>query len=174
MEKNQVVQQQLAEQEIDEESRLKQSRQRVLDRLWEIASLDPEMTRGSMSAQVKAISMIIAIEGLIPDRRAASAQNKPAPPPVKAEIYQAAWLREQREKANSSPTHAQQEAAPEPQPAPALANGSAALPNPTADLTGSTVSAGPSNPTQTASRVPRVPGADFVAPHTRIPFVWHR
>jgi hypothetical protein len=163
----------ITEQEIpDEQHRLKQTRERVLTRLWEIADLDPEKTRGSMSAQVKALSMIIAIEGLIPDRRAASAQNKPAPPPVKAEIYQAAWLRQQRE--NPSPAQAEQEAAPEPQPAPASANGSPALSNPTTDLTGSTVSAGPSNPTPTASRVPRVPGADFVAPHTRIPFVWHR
>jgi hypothetical protein len=164
----------ITDQEVDDEQhRLKQTRERVLTRLWEIADLDPEKTRGSMSAQVKALSMIIAIEGLIPVR-AASAQNKPAPPPVKAEIYQAAWLREQREKANSSPAEAQQQAAPEPQPAPASANGSSALSKPTADLTGSTLSAGPSNPTQTASRVPRVPGADFVAPHTRIPFVWHR
>jgi hypothetical protein len=164
----------ITDQEIpDEQHRLKQTRERVLTRLWEIADLDPEKTRGSMSAQVKALSMIVAIEGLIPDRRA-SAQNKPAPPPVKAEIYQAAWLREQREKAGSPPTPAQQEATPEPQPAPALADGSPALSKPTVDLTGSTVSAGPSNPTQTASRAPRVPGADFVAPHTRIPFVWHR
>jgi hypothetical protein len=36
------------------------------------------MTRNSMSAQIKAISMIVAIEGLIPDRRAAAIQNKPA------------------------------------------------------------------------------------------------
>jgi hypothetical protein len=171
MQKNQHGQQQLVEQDIDEESRLKQSRKRVLTRLWEIADLDPQMTRGSMSSQVKALSMIVAIEGLIPDRRAASAQNKPAPPPVKAEIYQAAWLREQREKNSSTP--AQPEAAPQPQPASELA-GSPPVSEPAADLTGSTVSAGPSNPAQTLSRVPRVPGADFVAPHTRIPFIWHR
>ena len=42
-----------------------------LGRLWEIANLDPERTRSSASAQVKALSMIVAIEGLIPDRRAA-------------------------------------------------------------------------------------------------------
>jgi len=61
--------------------RLRPSRDQVLDRLWEIAKLGPEITRGSMTGQVKALSMIIAIEGLIPDRRAASAQNKLAPPP---------------------------------------------------------------------------------------------
>jgi len=60
------------------------SRDQILTRLWEIANLDPERTRNSMSAQVKALSMIVAIEGLIPDRisarRAVSAQNQPAPP----------------------------------------------------------------------------------------------
>jgi hypothetical protein len=149
-----AVQQQLVEQEIDEQRRLKQSRERVLDRLWEIASLDPEMTRGSITGQVKAISMIIAIEGLIPDRRPASAQNKPAHPPVTA---QAAWLREQQENADS-----QQEAAPEPQPAPGSADGPLPASNPNLDLTESSFSPDPSSSSQTASLVPRVPGADFV------------
>ena len=42
------------------------------------------MTRNGMSAQVKALSMIIAIEGLIPDRRAVSApeQTRPARKPA--------------------------------------------------------------------------------------------
>jgi hypothetical protein len=149
-----AVQQQLVEQEIDERRRLQQSRERVLDRLWEIASLDPEMTRGSISGQVKAISMIIAIEGLIPDRRAASAQNKPAHPPVTA---QAAWPREQPENA------------PEPQLAPGSADGPPPVSNPTADLSGSTISADPASPSQTDSLAPRVPAAEFV-PDTNVPF----
>jgi hypothetical protein len=74
------------QQETEELRRLNQSRQRVLARLWDIANMDPERTRSSMSAQIKALSMIVAIEGLIPDRnadrRAGSAQNKSAPPPV--------------------------------------------------------------------------------------------
>ena len=53
------------------------------------------MTRGSITGQVKALSMIVAIEGLIPGRRAVPAQNKTAPPPVNAQIYKAAWLRKQ-------------------------------------------------------------------------------
>jgi hypothetical protein len=69
------------------------TRDQILTRLWEIAHMNPEITRGSVAGQVKALSMIVAIEGLIPDRRAASARNKPAPPPVTADIYQAAWLR---------------------------------------------------------------------------------
>jgi hypothetical protein len=77
--------------------RLNPGREQVLARLWEIANLSPEMTRGSASSQVKALSMIIAIEGLIPDRRAVSTEKKSAPPPT-AQIYTAAWLREQQGK----------------------------------------------------------------------------
>jgi hypothetical protein len=86
--------------ETEELRRLKQARERVLARLWKIADLDPEMTRNSMSAQIKAISMIVAIEGLIPhrndDRRAASAQNKSSSPTVHPQTD--AWFREQQEK----------------------------------------------------------------------------
>ncbi len=56
----------LVQQETEELRRLNLSRERVLARLWEIANLDPEMTRNSASAQIKALSMIVAIEGLIP------------------------------------------------------------------------------------------------------------
>jgi hypothetical protein len=167
----------LVEQDIDEQQRLKHTRERVLARLWEIADLDPERTRGSASAQVKAISMIVAIEGLIPDRRALSAQNKPADPPVKAEIYQAAWLRKQREDADSPLAPAQQEAAPEPH----SDSGQPPVSDPTADLTASAFPAAPLSPPQPASLAPRVPGADFVpparvpaSPKRYYPFSWGR
>jgi hypothetical protein len=92
----------LLQQQSEEQRRLNLGRERVLARLWEIADLDPDMTRNSMSAQIKALSMIVAIEGLIPDRntdrRASSAQNKSAPPPVYPPIDTAAWLREQQGK----------------------------------------------------------------------------
>ena len=114
-----AVQQQLVEQETDlsrraveGQRRLNLGREQVLARLWEIANLSPEMTRGSITGQVKALSMIVAIEGLIPDRRAVPAQNKSAPPPVNAQIYQAAWLAgQQRETANpqAAPELAQEE-----------------------------------------------------------------
>jgi hypothetical protein len=55
------------------------SREQVLARLWEIANMSSEITRGSLTGQVKALQMIVAIEGLIPDRRARSVDNKPAP-----------------------------------------------------------------------------------------------
>ena len=51
------------------------------------------MTRGSITGQVKALSMIVAMESLIPDRRAGSSEKKSAPPPTHPEIYAArlAW-----------------------------------------------------------------------------------
>ena len=92
-----AVQQQLVQQEADLSRRaveglhrLNLDREQVLARLWEIANLSPEMTRGSVTGQVKAISMIVAMENFIPDRRAVSAEKKSAPAPVNAQIYPAA------------------------------------------------------------------------------------
>jgi hypothetical protein len=97
-----AVLERLVQQETEEVRRLNLSREQVLARLWEIANMDPERTRNSMSAQIKALSTIVAIEGLIParhsDRRAASAQNKPASPLVHPHIDPAARLREQQGK----------------------------------------------------------------------------
>jgi hypothetical protein len=98
-----AVRERLVQQETEEVRRQNQSREKVLARLWDIANLDPETTRNSASAQIKALAMIVAIEGLIPsrttnDRRAVSAQNKSAPPPVHPQIDTVAWLREQQGK----------------------------------------------------------------------------
>jgi hypothetical protein len=65
-------------------------RERVLTRLWELANLSHEATRNSISGQVKAISMIASIEGLIPERRAA--EKPSAQPSSQAHIYQPHWL----------------------------------------------------------------------------------
>ena len=62
-----AMHQQLLQQETDRLRRLNLGREQVLARLWEIANLSPEITRNSASAQIKALSMIVAIEGLIPD-----------------------------------------------------------------------------------------------------------
>jgi hypothetical protein len=90
------------QQESEEHHRLNLARERVLARLWEIADLPADMTRNSMSAQMKALAMIVAIEGLIPNghdgRRAGSGQNKSAPPPVHPQFDTAAWLCQQQEK----------------------------------------------------------------------------
>ena len=76
----------ITDQEKERLRRQEQRREQVLDRLWEIANLSSEMTRGSITGQVKAIQMIVAIEGLIPDPRARSAKTNsilhPSPDPV--------------------------------------------------------------------------------------------
>src|SRR5271170_4315709 len=122
-----AVQQQLVEQETEGVRKQNLWRQQVLDRLWEIANLPAEVTRGSISGQVKAISMIVAIEGLIPDRRAGSKNNQSAPPPSQPDIYPAAWLRRQQGETidpQPGPALVEEEDEPnraEPQPAPGSA-----------------------------------------------------
>jgi hypothetical protein len=114
-----AVQQQLVEQDTQELRRLNLGREQILGRLWEIANLDPDRTRGSASAQVKALSMIVAIEGLIPDHRAGSAQNKSAPPPVNSQIYAPAWPpRPSRSDVEPAVARTQQHGQSQPPPAP--------------------------------------------------------
>ena len=166
----------LVQQETEELHRFNLSRNRVLARLWEIADLAPEMTRGSASAQVKALSMIIAIEGLIPDRRALSAKNKPAPPLTYPPFYVSEWMRTRQDgqSVDPEPSPAQEEAVLEAQSAPS--------PDPTPkeelssrpELRRSVVEGpavpAPGNSAQADSPLPRVPMADYVAPDTRRPF----
>ena len=90
-----AVQQQLVQQEADGLRRLNLDREKVLDRLWEIANLSPEMTRGSITGQVKALTLIVAMENFIPDRRAVASERKSPPAPT-AQIYASAWLRGQQ------------------------------------------------------------------------------
>jgi hypothetical protein len=149
-------------------------RERVLTRLWEIANMGPERTRNGMSAQVKALSMIVAIENLIPARRAVSSQNQPAPPPGHPGFYKAAWLRQQEgESADPQPAQAQEERTGS-ESAPARADAAPPVSSPTADPTPdlgeSSFFGGPLNPSPSRSSVPRVPMADYLAPDTRFPF----
>jgi hypothetical protein len=116
-----AVQQQLVQQEAEGLRRLNLDREKVLDRLWEIANLSPEMTRGSITGQVKALSMIVAIEGLIPDRRAISSEKKSAPTPAQAQIYASAWRRGPQQVTTIDP---------QPSPAPAQEEDSPAVPEP--------------------------------------------
>ena len=89
-----AVKQELVQKEAEGLHRLNLDREQVLTRLWEIANLSPEMTRGSVTGQVKALSMIIAMENFIPDRRGVpSEKNSPTAPT--AEIYASAWRRQQ-------------------------------------------------------------------------------
>ena len=155
-----AVREQLVDQDADlsrqavEQQR--QTRERLLTRLWEIADLDSEKTRGSMSSQVKALSLIAAIEGLIPSRSPVAAQSKPTTPPLTADIYASAWLGKQQENPDVRP-----ETAPEPPSPPADAP--PPVSDPTVDPLGRSISP------QTAAFAPRVPGADFVTP-VRAPF----
>ena len=86
-----AVQRQLVQQEAEGLRRLNLDREQVLARLWQIANLSPEMTRGSITGQVKALSMIVAMQNLIPDRLAVSSEKKSAPAPAHPQIYAAAW-----------------------------------------------------------------------------------
>jgi hypothetical protein len=102
-----AVQQQLVQQEAEGLHQLNLDREQVLARLWEIANLSPEMTRGSITGQVKALSMIVAMQNFIPDRPTTSSGKKSPPAPVHPpQIYAAAW----RDKKEDSP------AVPEPAP----------------------------------------------------------
>src|ERR1700678_2698874 len=74
-----AVQQQLVQQDAEGQHRLSLDREPVLNRLCALANLSPDMTRNSITGQVKAISIIVAMLNFIPDRRAVSAETKSAP-----------------------------------------------------------------------------------------------
>jgi hypothetical protein len=160
-----LMQQQLVEQETESVGRFHLGRERVLDRLWELATMGPEISRGSITGQVKAMSMIVAIEGLIPDRRAGSTQKEPAPPPTKPQIYESEWLRKQKEKyaGQPNPAHDQEDQKeaelplPEAEPSPVSASDLPPDPGPIFD------------PGGFASDTQSPPYAAF-APDTRVPF----
>jgi hypothetical protein len=144
------------------------SRDRVLNRLWDIANMDPERTRNSMSAQIKALSLIVAIEGLIPDRRAVSAQKPPAPPQDHSSFYTSEWLRNQQNGVDPQQPPAPGETAPRTTAVPSD-DLFAPKPDPTLNLGEAAFSVHPLNPSQTPA-LPRVPEADYFAPDTRVSF----
>jgi hypothetical protein len=178
-----AVEQQLVQQEadlsrraVDGLHRLNLDREKVLSRLWELAALSPEMTRNSITGQVKAISIIVAMLNLIPDRRAVSSENKSAPAPARAQIYEAEWLRKQKAATHAKTDDPQPAPAPVPQEeAPAVAQPDFVpepVPEPMPEATPDPV---PSQP----ALAPRVPFADGLPPYvpqspfvpdTRVPF----
>jgi hypothetical protein len=168
-----AMQQQLLDQETERLRKQELRREQVLDRLWEIAKMSPEMTRGSITGQVKALSMIVAIEGLIPDRRA---EKKSAPPLPEVDIYPAAWLGRQQEKnidPQPHPAVAQEEDEPgltEPETPLHMAGNPPPPPTPTLNpISNPSESAFASrfNSPETTSTPPHAPS--FV-PDTRVPF----
>ena len=173
-----AVRERLVQQETEKVRRMNLGREQVLKRLWEIATLDPERTRNSASAQIKALSMIVAIEGLIPDRhsarRAVSAQNQPALQPVNPQIDTAAWLREQQGKTTGPqprPDSVRDEHEPGvPHPPPGWAAGApshlGSTPGPDFDLSGS-IFARPSSPSEAIPPVSHAP-VSASAPGNRV------
>ena len=75
--------------------KLNVGRDKVLERLWELATLPPDVTRGNINGQLKAVAMFAAMGGLFPAAPAAQPEQPPASPPVKPQIYVAEWRREQ-------------------------------------------------------------------------------
>ncbi len=76
---------------VDRLRNLNLGRDRMLTRLWELAALSSEATKGSIAGQIKALSMIAAIEGFIPDRRLAPSAAQPLPTPRNAQIDDSGW-----------------------------------------------------------------------------------
>jgi hypothetical protein len=125
-----AVSEKLVEKEVDLSRRaadglrkLNLSRDQVLARLWELANLSHEVTRGSIAGQIKAVSLIIALEGLIPGRPSATQPTKPS---VDVEIYESEWLRNKQQHTDPGdaviPAEAKPVATqgPDPEPAPQL------------------------------------------------------
>jgi hypothetical protein len=99
-----AVKERLVDQEADGLRKLNLGRDQILARLWELANLSHEVTRGIIAGQIKALTMIVAIEGLIPsgtmnDRRFSPSGTQPAAPPINAEFYKSEWRREQQHQA---------------------------------------------------------------------------
>src|ERR1700678_1477003 len=81
------VREKLVDQEAEGLRKLNLGRDQILARLWELANLSHEVTRGIIAGQIKAISLIIAIEGLIPGRIPSPPGTQPAATPFNAQSY---------------------------------------------------------------------------------------
>jgi hypothetical protein len=168
-----AVREKLVEQEADLSRRaaeglrrLNLSRDQVLTRLWQLANLSHEVTRGSIAGQIKAISMIVAIEGLIPGRSSPSA-TQPTAPPVEAQIYQAEWLRNKQQDADPGDAVVPPEAKPGANQVPEPEH----APQPTPPLERNPSPANPYVIPEERMRVPDATGDAYDAvPDTRLPF----
>jgi hypothetical protein len=123
-----AVREKLVNQEAEGMRKLNLGRDQILARLRELATLSHEATRGIIAGQIKALTMIVAIEGLIPDRRFSPSVTQPAAPPVEPDIYASKWRREQQHQpageepgdADTAPDETQPAAPRVPDPEPAL------------------------------------------------------
>jgi hypothetical protein len=139
--------------------------------------------RAYITGQVKALSMIVAMQSLIPDRHtgdrlAVSSEKKSVPPHTRPEIYSAAWLREQPGKTidpQPGPALAREEDEPglaEAEPTSSSAGDAAPPPGITpSPIFGSSESAFANrfSPSEAAPSSPPAP-AFVSAPDTRVPF----
>jgi hypothetical protein len=78
-----AVRERLVDHEAEGLRKLNIGRDQILNRLWELATLSHEATRGSIAGQMKALAMIAAIEGLIPS---GTTRNRPVAPSAHAHI----------------------------------------------------------------------------------------
>jgi hypothetical protein len=90
-----ALQEKLVLQESEGLRKLNVGRDKVLERLWELATLPPDVTRGNINGQLKAIAMFAAMGGLFPAVPAAQPEQTSATPPVQPQIYVSEWRREQ-------------------------------------------------------------------------------
>ena len=157
-----ALQHQLLQQEAKGQHRPKLDREHVLDRLWEISHLSPETTRGSVTGQVKALSIIVAMENFIPNRHSAAVEKTSAPAPA-PEIYQSAWLRQQKAAAQATRTTCSQ---PLPLPRKSSRRLTEEVPEPSPSQSPVVT---PSNPPEAPPVAPNVPEFVFV-PDLRVPF----
>jgi hypothetical protein len=157
-----AVRERLVDQEADGLRKLNFGRDQILNRLWELATLSHEATRGSIAGQMKALAMIAAIEGLIPDRRLSPSRTQPAAPPVEVDIYQPDWLHKQKHQPPAEEP-GDPVAAPEAQPAPPQPATPADPPPSDRHLDGIQPSVAGSLITQALNWVPQATGSGFDA-----------
>src|SRR5882757_3372194 len=122
-----AVREKLVDQEADRLRNLNLGRDRILTRLWELAALSSEATRGSIAGQIKALSMISAIEGFIPsatknDRRLSPSATQPVATPRNVQIDNSGWRPKDQPAAADPPASAQTEPVAPRVPEPPLAH----------------------------------------------------
>ena len=162
-----AVREKLVEKEVEGLRKLNLGRDQVLARLWELANLSHEVTRGSIAGQIKAVSLIVAMEGLIPGRGVSLSQTQPTAPPVKAQIYQAEWLPNRQQDADPGDAVVP----PEAQPAANQVPHPEQAPQPTPPLEPNHTVANPFTIAEGRMRVPDATGGAYDAvPDTRQPF----
>ena len=157
-----AVREKLVDQEAEGLRQLNLGRDQILARLWELANLSPETTRGIIAGQIKALAMIVAIEGLIPDRRLSPSAPQSAAPPAEPQMYVSAWRREQQHQAEGEEQPADAVTAVEAQPGAQPAPKPEPPPKPTNDAPSPNLDRNqpsPANPFIHPEKLSRVPAA---------------